>query len=151
MVENRGNGRPLTAQESEPILNANVPSSVRRESVCPSVVQILFFCLLLLVAGSARASEQARIEAGRRLAHDFEKGNCLACHSAPTDPTAITRANIAPPFIGMRERFKDHELLRRQIWDAALRNPNTIMPPFGRHLILTDDEIDLIMEYVLSL
>ena len=51
----------------------------------------------------------------------------------------------------MRARFKDHELLRRQIWDAATRNPNTIMPPFGRHMILTDEEIDLIVEYVLSL
>ena len=111
----------------------------------------MLFCMLLLASGSARTSEDARVEAGRRLAHDFDKGNCLACHSAPTDPTAITKANIAPPLIGMRARFKDHELLRRQIWDAATRNPNTIMPPFGRHMILTDDEIDLIVEYVLSL
>ena len=107
--------------------------------------------MLLLASASAQTNDDERVEAGRRLAHDFDKGNCLACHSAPTDPTAITKANIAPPLISMRERFKDHELLRRQIWDAATRNPNTIMPPFGRHMILTDDEIDLIVEYVLSL
>ncbi len=107
--------------------------------------------MLVLAISNAPASEDARIESGRKLAHDFEKGNCLACHSAPTDPKAITRANIAPPLIGMRERFKDHAALRRQIWDAATRNPNTIMPPFGRHMILTEEEIDLILEYVLSL
>ena len=107
--------------------------------------------MLLLASASAQTSDDERVEAGRRLAHDFDKGNCLACHSAPTDPTAITKANIAPPLISMRARFKDHDLLRRQIWDAATRNPNTIMPPFGRHMILTDDEIDLIVEYVLTL
>lgn len=124
---------------------------MRSKLVRPSVPQMMLFGILVLAIGSARTSNDVRIEAGRLLAHDFEKGNCLACHSAPTDPTAITNANIAPPLIGMRERFKDHELLRRQIWDAATRNPNTIMPPFGRHMILTDDEIDLIVEYVLSL
>ena len=107
--------------------------------------------MLLFAFGSADASDNARIEAGRRLAHDFEKGNCLACHSTPTDPTAITKANIGPPLIGMRERFKDRELLRQQIWDAATRNTNTVMPPFGRHMILTDDEIDLIIDYLHTL
>jgi sulfur-oxidizing protein SoxX len=107
--------------------------------------------MFLLACGTAMAGDDARIEAGRRLAHDFEKGNCLACHSTPTDPTAITKANIGPPLIGMRERFKDRELLRQQIWDAATRNPDTVMPPFGRHMILTDDEIDLIVDYVHTL
>jgi L-cysteine S-thiosulfotransferase len=124
---------------------------MRRETARPAVLQLVLFCVLVLAIGSAQTSDDVRVEAGRRLAHDFEKGNCLACHSAPTDPSAITKANIAPPLIEMRARFKDRELLRRQIWDAATRNPNTIMPPFGRHMILTDEEIDLIVEYVLSL
>ncbi len=126
-------------------------STTRRQSVRIFMTQVLFCCTFLLVIGSASANNDARVEAGRRLAHDFEKGNCLACHSAPTDPTAITKANIGPPLIGMRERFEDRELLRQQIWDAATRNPNTIMPPFGRHMILTDDEIDLIIDYVHTL
>lgn len=97
------------------------------------------------------ANDISRVDAGRMLAHDFEKGNCLACHAAPTDPTAITKANIGPPLIGMRERFKERAALRQQIWDAAVRNPDTIMPPFGRHLILSDDEIELIIDYVYTL
>ena len=51
----------------------------------------------------------------------------------------------------MRERFPDRGTLRGQIWDAGKRNPNTIMPPFGKHLILSDDEIELIIDYLYTL
>lgn len=93
----------------------------------------------------------SRVDEGRRLAHDFDKGNCLACHAAPTDPQAITKANIAPPLIGMRARFSERQALRSQIWDAAKSNPQTIMPPFGRHKILSGDEIELIIDYLYTL
>ncbi len=96
-------------------------------------------------------ANSARVDEGRRLAHDFAKGNCLACHAAPTDPQAITKTNIAPPLIGMRERFADRDALRSQIWDAAKRNPNTIMPPFGKHMILSDEEIELVIDYLYTL
>lgn len=118
------------------------------------------FALLLTIVGlllqsPALAAEtrlpDARIDKGRRLAHDFDKGNCLACHAAPTDPQAITKANIAPPLVSMRARFADRQALYNQIWDAAKRNPQTIMPPFGRHQILSDDEIELIIDYLYTL
>jgi sulfur-oxidizing protein SoxX len=41
--------------------------------------------------------------------------------------------------------------LRAQIWDPTARNPNTVMPPFGRHRILSEDEIDLIVDYIHTL
>ncbi len=28
------------------------------------------------------------------------------------------------------------------------RNPQTVMPPFGKHKVLTEDEIDLIVDYI---
>ena len=114
------------------------------------VVVLLLHATLLMQPANVGA-ESDRIEQGRNLAHDFEKGNCLACHAAPSDPEAITRANIAPPLVAMRARFTDREVLRDQIWDAAERNPNTIMPPFGKHRILTEKEVDLITEFVYSL
>jgi len=43
------------------------------------------------------------------------------------------------------------QALRDQIWDATKRNPNTSMPPFGRHKILTEDEIDKVVEFVWTL
>jgi L-cysteine S-thiosulfotransferase len=122
------------------------------------MTQVQFFSLAfagLLTVSTACAAETeagaAQIETGRQLAHDFEKGNCLACHSAPTDKRAVTLANIAPPLLMMRERFPDRQALRAQIWDPTRINPNTIMPPFGKHQILSEREIDLIVDYLYTL
>lgn len=101
--------------------------------------------------GVTGTESQSRVDRGRELAHDFNKGNCLACHSAPRDSTAITLANIAPPLIMIRERYPDREALRRHIWDPTQRNPNTIMPPYGKHRILTEEEIDLVIDYLYTL
>lgn len=97
------------------------------------------------------AQSPSRVDRGRQLAHDFNKGNCLACHSAPRDSTAVTLANIAPPLIVIRQRHPDREALRRHIWDPAQRNLNTIMPPYGKHRILTEEEIDLVIDYLYTL
>lgn len=115
------------------------------------LIVVTVFQWTALSTSSNAATDERRVEEGRRLAHDFRKGNCLACHSMPTDPTAITKANIAPPLSHMRERFGNREALRSQIWDAGQRNPNTVMPPFGKHKILSNDEIELIIDYLYTL
>jgi mono/diheme cytochrome c family protein len=35
--------------------------------------------------------------------------------------------------------------------DPSVRNPRTLMPLYGRHRILTDREIDRVVDYLLSL
>jgi sulfur-oxidizing protein SoxX len=99
----------------------------------------------------ALAQQPERIAAGARLAQDVGKGNCLACHAMPSDAKAITSANIGPALVAIRARFPDREQLRRQVWDAGLINPDTVMPPFGKHQILTAEEIDLIVDYLYTL
>lgn len=94
------------------------------------------------------AAVDADVAKGQNLAHDVYKGNCLACHQIPGDPSAVSSANIAPPLLAIRQRFPDRALLRSQIWDATLRNPQTVMPPFGKHGILTEQEIDLVIDYL---
>ena len=88
---------------------------------------------------------------GARLAQDVAKGNCLACHAMPSDAKAVTSANIGPPLVAIQPRFPEREQLRRQVWDAGLTNPDTVMPPFGKHQILTTEEIDLIVDYLYTL
>ena len=95
---------------------------------------------------------------GRELAYNKKKGNCLACHQIPTDPATqspllkdFTDATIGPPLIGMKLRFPDKAQLRAQIWNPMANNPNTVMPPFGVHHILTPKEIDLIVDYIYGL
>ena len=106
---------------------------------------------LVLAAGlmvTAQASAEDAIEAGKKLAFDRKKGNCLACHHIEGGTLA---GNIAPPLVAMKHRYPDKAKLRAQIWDATKANPLTIMPPFGKHRILTDKEIDLVTEFVYSL
>jgi len=96
----------------------------------------------------AAVSDSRKIEAGREIAHDVYKGNCLACHQIPGDTAAMSMANIGPPLTHMRQRFPDRAALREQIWDSTRRNPLTVMPPFGKHKILTEEEIDLVVDYL---
>ena len=96
----------------------------------------------------AAEKEMTVVEKGKNVAFDRKKGNCLACH-AMDDGTLP--GNIAPPLVSMKLRYPDKAKLRAQIWDATVANPNTIMPPFGRHQIITEEEIDQVVEYVYTL
>jgi sulfur-oxidizing protein SoxX len=78
---------------------------------------------------------------------DRAKGNCMACHQI----AGTTSGDIATKFENMAQRWPDKVKLREHIWDSSKANPNTVMPPFGRHQILTPDEIDKVVEFVLSL
>lgn len=93
-------------------------------------------------------AEDPRVRAGRELAHSYDKGNCLGCHRIPADRKAITLANLGPPLEDLRARYPDRALLRARLWDATAYNPATLMPPFGKHGVLTEQEIDLIIEYL---
>ena len=89
-----------------------------------------------------------RIEQGKALAFERRKGNCLACHIIEGGELA---GNYGPPLLMMKARFPDREILRAQIWDASVRMSSTRMPPFGRHRILTEEEIDLVVDFILTL
>ena len=98
-------------------------------------------------AVSASAAETA----GKQLAYDSTKGNCLACHAMPTMPDAEAAGTIGPPLIAMQARYPDKAKLRAEIWNAMVANPNTVMPPFGKNHILTATEIDQITDFVAGL
>jgi sulfur-oxidizing protein SoxX len=90
-------------------------------------------------------------EAARDILFDRAKGNCLACHHLPTLVGAEQPGNSGPPLIAMQARFPDKRVLRAKIWDATASTPDSFMPPFGRHQILTEDEIDLVVEFIYGL
>jgi L-cysteine S-thiosulfotransferase len=114
---------------------------------------VLIAASAIAATDSIRAAPAAiqKIEAGSRVAQETNKGNCLACHAMPTDPRAVTSANIGPPLSSIKARFPDREVLRRHIWDAEAINPDTVMPPFGKNHILTGDEIELVIDYLYTL
>ena len=97
---------------------------------------------------AAAAEGASAVEQGKAVAYDRKKGNCLACH-AMDDGTLP--GNIGPPLIAMKARFPDKAKLRAQIWDATVANPNSIMIPFGRVKALSEEEIDMVVEYIYTL
>ena len=111
-------------------------------------MQVGMLALSMTIAVCEAPAQPDAIALGRQLAHSYEKGNCLGCHRIPGDPKAITRATLGPPLVNVRERFPDRAKLRAQLWDSTINNPNTIMPPFGKHGVLTDREIEQIIEYI---
>lgn len=84
---------------------------------------------------------------GGCVAIDRKKGNCFICHNI----AGISSGNVAPPLVSMKARFPDKAKLRAQVWDATALNPNTSMPPFGKHGILNEKEIDQVVEFLLTL
>ncbi len=113
-----------------------------------SIAALVGGLALAPVSAVSAAEATSVVEQGKKVAFDRKKGNCLACHQIEGGSLP---GNIGPPLIAMKARFPDKGKLRAQIWDSTKTNPNSIMPPFGRHKILSEKEIDLIVEFVYTL
>jgi sulfur-oxidizing protein SoxX len=113
-----------------------------------SLAALLGTLTLLSLPAAAADGAGSVIETGKAVAEDRVKGNCLACHAMGDGELP---GNIGPPLIVMKARFPDKAKLRAQIWDATVANPNTIMIPFGRNGVLSEPEIDQVVEYIYTL
>jgi sulfur-oxidizing protein SoxX len=105
----------------------------------------------VLAQATAPAAEAKKEVTGKELAFNNRKGNCLACHGMPTVPDAESTGLYGPPLIAMSARFPDKAKLRAQIWDATAFNPSTTMIPFGKHQVLTEEEIDKVVDFIYGL
>ena len=97
------------------------------------------------------AATPPKEETGKDIAFNNRKGNCLACHTMPTVPDALSGGLYGPPLIAMSARFPDKAKLRAQIWDATKANPSSSMIPYGKHGVLTEAEIDKVTDFVYGL
>ncbi|WP_271569334.1 sulfur oxidation c-type cytochrome SoxX [Bradyrhizobium sp. CCBAU 11386] len=108
--------------------------------------------LLLLLAFAASLASPARAQSavaeGRKLAFDRSKGNCLTCHVIKGGDLPGT---IGPELKDLKAKFPDRNELAAIIFDETKRNPQTMMPPFGRNRILTDQEISAIVDFLQTL
>ena len=108
----------------------------------------VFIGAVILMTLSSVSAETTRIEDGKRIAFDRSLGNCLACHMIGDGELP---GNTGPPLIAMKARFPEVERLIKQISNPLEANPNSMMPPFGLHNILTDEEIKKVTEYLYTL
>jgi sulfur-oxidizing protein SoxX len=108
---------------------------------------IAAFCVLLPLNTAATTIEDS-IAKGRLLSFERSKGNCLARHIMQGGELP---GNVGPPLMSMKARYPNKTDLKNQIWDATKRNPSSVMPPFGRHGILTEKELEYVVEYIYTL
>ena len=119
-----------------------------RHSINIMVMYMAMFVISPLVFAVANSAEPDRITQGKALAFDRNAGNCLSCHIIEGGELP---GLIGPPLLQMKLRFPDRAVLRAQIYDAANQNPDTVMPPYGRHGILMEKELDLVVDFIHSL
>ncbi len=100
------------------------------------------------VISASLGHDATAAERGQEIAFTRKLGNCLACHVIPG---GVSGGNIAPPLMAMKGRFPDKAKLRDQIWDPRVANPDTSMLPFGAHKILTEKQINDLVEYLYTL
>ncbi|QWG25817.1 sulfur oxidation c-type cytochrome SoxX [Bradyrhizobium sediminis] len=109
-------------------------------------------CALALLFGalasSLPAAAQSPVAEGQKLAFDRSKGNCLTCHVIKGGDLPGT---IGPALTDIKSKYPDRNDLVAIVYDETKRNPLTVMPPFGRNRILTDKEINAIVDFLQTL
>jgi sulfur-oxidizing protein SoxX len=103
---------------------------------------------LLFVALAPPASAQSAAAEGQKLAFDRGKGNCLTCHVIKGGDLPGT---IGPELIDIKKKYPNRDELAAIVFDETKRNPLTVMPPFGRNRILTEKEINAVVDFLQTL
>lgn len=117
----------------------------------PVALSAVAASLLLAVAvtvASFPARAQTAADEGQKLAFDRNKGNCLTCHEIKGGSQA---GDIGPALAGIKSKYPNRADLVAIVTDETKRNPLTVMPPFGRNHILTDKEIDAVVDFLQTL
>jgi sulfur-oxidizing protein SoxX len=107
--------------------------------------------LIAVAAAIAAGAASGQVPEGRDLFMRPDKGNCIACHQVPDGAGPKVRADVGPRLDAMRLRGWDTARLRNLLEDPMRTNPDTVMPPYGRHRLLDAREIDLIVGFLHAL
>lgn len=117
-------------------------------------VQAVLVASVLAGTTIASAAEEKKklspVEEGKILATTNSKGNCLACHMMGDGQAP---GEIGPPLMAMQARYPDKQKLFDKLWGKPGTElmPESQMIPFGKNKVLTDDEINKIVEYLYTL
>jgi len=118
-------------------------------STRPVLLQALVLALLIATTASVTpVYAQSAAAEGQKLAFDRGKGNCLTCHEIKGGDLPGT---IGPALEDIKSKYPDRNDLVAILYDETKRNPQTVMPPFGRNRILTDQEINAIVDFLQTL
>ena len=99
-------------------------------------------------ASTGTVQAQSAAAEGQKLAFDRSKGNCLTCHVIKGGNLP---GSLGPELIDIKSKYPNRADLVAIITDETLRNPLTVMPPFGRNRILTEKEIEAVVDFLQTL
>ena len=102
---------------------------------------------LLVLAMPAAAQQSQALELFTRT----DKGGCSACHQLPAGIGPATRSDVGPRLEGARMRALGKAGVREVLVDPMRANPDTVMPPYGRHRLLEAGEIERLVEFLHAL
>lgn len=106
---------------------------------------------LAAVAALAAGSAWGQAGDGRAIFADPARGNCIACHQVPAGAGPSVRSDVGPRLDAARLRGWDRARLRELLHDPMRANPGTVMPPYGRHRLLDDREIERLIDFLHAL
>ena len=121
---------------------------INTRSTRPALFQALGLALMIGAASTSPAGAQSAAAEGQKLAFDRGKGNCLTCHEIKGGDLPGT---IGPPLKDIKSKYPDRSELVAIVADETKRNPQTVMPPFGRNRILTEQEINAVVDFLQTL
>ena len=116
-------------------------------STKPVLIAALALAIGALAAAPPAVAQSAASE-GQKLAFDRGKGNCLTCHVIKGGDLPGT---IGPELKDIKTKYPDRNELIAIVTDETKRNPQTVMPPFGRNRILTEQEINAVVDFLQTL
>lgn len=105
-----------------------------------SVVFVLAF-----VPGFALAATPAQIASGKMIATMTSMGNCDACHMFAGADEA---GNVGPELKDVKSMVPSRKEFYAIIYDEQARNPQTVMPAFGKNMILTPKQINDVIDFM---
>jgi sulfur-oxidizing protein SoxX len=111
-----------------------------------AIAAIFVVCLLPCAALAATpAATSADIAAGQKIAETTTLGNCDACHMFQGADEA---GNVGPVLKDVKAMVPNRKLFYAIIYDEEARNPQTIMPAFGKNQILTPKQINEVIDFM---
>ena len=110
------------------------------------IIKPITITLSLLLSSSVFAENQPKD--GWDIISDRKAGNCLACHNIIGEPRVTLPGQIGPPLVAMKARYPEREALRQKIYDPMKTNPYSMMPRFGHHRIITEADIEKVVDYL---
>src|SRR3954465_9867314 len=125
-----------------------LPLTANRTSMPALIAALALAAAFVAIGPVSPARAQSAAAEGQKVAFDRGKGNCLTCHEIKGGDLPGT---IGPPLKDIKSKYPDRKDLVAIVTDETTRNPQTVMPPFGRNRILTEQEINAVVDFLQTL